>query len=100
LIDLGYGISIDDFGVRCSNFARLGSFPLETLKIDGSFIQNIDTNEHSHLVTESILLFAKKKKIKTVAEFVHSEAIFEIVKAMGVDYVQGYYLGEPKADLI
>lgn len=100
LIDLGYGISIDDFGVRCSNFARIGDIPLETIKIDGSFIKNIDTAEHSYLVTESILLFARKKNIKTVAEFVHSEAIFNIVKAMGVDYVQGYYLGEPKPELL
>jgi diguanylate cyclase (GGDEF)-like protein len=100
LIENGYKISIDDFGVQCSNFAQLGTIPLESIKIDGSFIKDIDTDENSRLVSESILLFAQKKNIETVAEFVHSENIYNIVKSMGVDYAQGYFLGEPKPELI
>ncbi|WP_455755601.1 EAL domain-containing protein [Sulfurimonas sp.] len=100
LIKFGYQISIDDFGVQCSNFAQLGTIPLESIKIDGSFIKNIDSNNNSRLVSESIVLFAQKKNINTVAEFVHSKIIYDIVKEMGVDYVQGYFFGEPKPELI
>lgn len=100
LISHGYQISIDDFGVQCSNFAQLGTIPLESIKIDGSFIKNIDSDENSRLVSESIYLFAKKKNIKTVAEFVHSETIYNIVKEMGIEYAQGYFLGEPSPKLM
>lgn len=97
---LGYGLSVDDFGTKCSNFAQLGSYKFESLKIDGKFIKDIDTNENSKIITESILFFTKKIGFNTVAEFVHSKEIYEIVKDLGVTYVQGYYFGEPKPDLI
>ncbi len=100
LQDLGYGIVIDDFGVQCSNFGQMGSMRLEALKIDGKFIKDIVTDEHSQNVTESIVFFAKKKHFPVVAEFVHSREVYEIVKSMGIEYAQGYYLGEPKPDLV
>jgi len=97
---LGYGIVIDDFGVQCSNFGQMGIMQLEALKIDGKFIRDIVTDEHAQNVTESIVFFAKKKKFPVIAEFVHSKEVYEVVKSMGVEYAQGYYLGEPKPDLI
>ena len=100
LTHLGYSLSIDDFGAECSNFSQLGKHRYESIKIDGSFIRDIDTNENSKIITESILFFTSKIGFKTVAEYVHSEEIFNIVKSMGVDYAQGYYFGEPKPDLI
>ena len=100
LSELGYGLSVDDFGTQCSNFAQLGSYQFESLKIDGKFIKDINTNEESKIITESILLFTSKIGFNTVAEFVHSEEIFEIVKELGVTYAQGYYFGEPKPELI
>ena len=95
-----YGLSVDDFGTQCSNFSQLGTYDFESLKIDGKFIKDIDTNEQSKIITESILFFTKKIGFNTVAEFVHSEKIFEIVKDLGVTYAQGYYFGEPKQELI
>jgi len=100
LIALGYRLCLDDFGVQCSNFAQLGNLDLDIVKIDGIYIKDIDVNKKSQVVTESILFFTSKIGVKTVAEFVHSPQVYEIVKAMGVDYAQGYFLGEPKPDLI
>lgn len=100
LINHGYQISIDDFGVQCSNFAQLGTIPLESIKIDGSFIKNLDIDENSLHVCESILLFANKRNIETVAEYVHSQTIYDIVKSLGINYAQGYLLGEPKPELV
>jgi diguanylate cyclase (GGDEF)-like protein len=100
LTELGYHLCLDDFGVQCSNFAQLGNLDLDIVKIDGIYIKDIDVNKKSQVVTESILFFTSKIGVKTVAEFVHSPQVYEIVKAMGVDYAQGYFLGEPKPDLI
>jgi diguanylate cyclase (GGDEF)-like protein len=96
----GYHLCLDDFGVQCSNFAQLGNLALDIVKIDGIYIKDIDVNKKSQVVTESILFFTHKIGVKTVAEFVHSAQVYEIVKSMGIDYAQGYFLGEPKPDLI
>lgn len=100
LTAMGYHLGLDDFGVQCSNFAQLGNLDLDIVKIDGTYIKDIDVNKKSQTVTETILFFTHKIGVKTVAEFVHSPQVYEIVKAMGVDYAQGYFLGEPKPDLI
>jgi len=98
--ELGYHLSIDDFGAQCSNFSQLGLHKYESIKIDGKFIKDIDENLQSQIITESILFFTGKVGFKTVAEFVHSKEIYEIIKSMGVDYAQGYYFGEPNPELI
>ena len=95
LTDLGYTLSIDDFGAECSNFSQLGKHNYESIKIDGAFIKDINTNKTSKIITESILFFTKKMSFKTVAEYVHSKEVYEVIKEMGVDYAQGYYFGEP-----
>jgi PAS domain S-box-containing protein len=93
---MGVKIAIDDFGSGYSNFSRLMQFEPDILKIDGSIIRNIDTNVYNKHIVDTIINFASKQKIKTVAEFVYNKEIFDIVKDMGVDYSQGYYIGEPK----
>lgn len=94
---LGCKIAIDDFGTGYSNFEYLLKLNVDFIKIDGSFIKNIDTCEQSLLITELIITFAKKQNIQTVAEFVHSKSVLEKVKKLGITYSQGYYLGEPKS---
>ena len=89
-------IAIDDFGSGYSNYERLLDFQPDILKIDGSLTKNILTDSYSLHVIESIIVFAKKQKIQTVAEYVSSEEIFNKIKELGIDYGQGYYLGEPK----
>lgn len=88
-------IAIDDFGTGYSNFAYLISLDIDTLKIDGSLVKNIDTNPSSRSIVRSIVGFAQELGIKTVAEFVGSESVYHIIKEIGVDFAQGYYLSEP-----
>lgn len=89
-------IAIDDFGSGYSNYERLLEFQPDILKIDGSLIKNITTDTYSHHVVESIIVFAKKQNIKTIAEFVSNEEILQKIKDLGIDYAQGYHLEEPK----
>ena len=93
-------IAIDDFGAGYSNFERLLDFEPDILKIDGSIVKNIAKDTYSRNVVETIVTFAKKQKIITIAEFVENEEIFNILYDLGVDYSQGYYFGEPKNILI
>ncbi|AXH15258.1 hypothetical protein CP985_07815 [Malaciobacter mytili LMG 24559] len=95
--DLGCKIAIDDFGTGYSNFDYLMKLNVDFVKIDGSMIKYINQDLNAKIVTELIVSFTKKLNIKTIAEFVHSKEIHEIVTDMGIDYSQGFYLGEPKA---
>jgi len=92
---MGVKIAIDDFGAGYSNFERLLDYQPDILKIDGSLVKNIDTNSLSLHLVETITTFAKKQNIKTIAEFVENEKIFNILNKLGVDYSQGYYFGKP-----
>ncbi len=91
----GAKIAIDDFGSGYANFKHIIHIECDYLKIDGSLIKELDTDREARLMVETIIIFAKKLGKKTVAEFVHSEKIFKIVKELGIDYAQGYYLGIP-----
>jgi PAS domain S-box-containing protein len=93
---LGVQIAIDDFGAGYSNFERLLEFDPDILKIDGSLVKNIVNDTYSRNVVETIVTFAKKQNIITIAEYVENEEIFNILNDLGVDYSQGYYFGEPK----
>jgi len=102
LIDLhqaGLLIAIDDFGAHCSNFSQLTDLPIDVIKIDGSFIENLPHDNHSMVVTKTITGFAHELNIPVVAEYVHSQEVLEAAQQMGIDYAQGFYLGEPQADL-
>ncbi len=89
-------ISIDDFGTGYSNFEYLMKLKVDYIKIDASMIRDIDTNQNSKLVTETIIDFAKKMHIKTVGEFIHSQNVYDVVRELGIDYSQGYFFGEPQ----
>jgi EAL domain-containing protein (putative c-di-GMP-specific phosphodiesterase class I) len=92
----GCQISIDDFGSGYSNFEKLLQLDIDVIKIDGSLIKHVDHNTHAELVVRTIVDFAKGAQLETVAEFVHSKAVLEKVRALDIDYAQGFYLGEPK----
>jgi len=97
--DFGCKIAIDDFGTGYSNFEYLVKLKVDYLKIDGSLIKNIDTDETSKVVVKNIVRFAHDLNIKTIAEFVENEYILEVVKELGIDYSQGYYFSEPKNEI-
>ncbi|MDD5052898.1 MAG: EAL domain-containing protein [Sulfuricurvum sp.] len=92
----GVQIAIDDFGTGYSNFAHILKLDVDILKIDGSLIRNLDTDTNTQTVVLAVTEFSKRLGIKIVAEFVHSEAVYNKCKEFGIDYLQGYYLGEPK----
>ena len=92
----GCGILIDDFGSGYSNFEKLLQLEIDTIKIDGTLIRDVDHNSHAELVVKTIVDFAKGAQLRTVAEFVHSAAVLERVKSLGIDFAQGYHLGEPR----
>ncbi len=89
-------IAIDDFGSGYSNFEYLMKLDIDFIKIDGSLIKNIDKDLNSHHITETISTFAKKINKKVVAEYVASEKIYDTLNKLDIDYLQGFYLGEPK----
>lgn len=97
---LGIKISIDDFGSGFANFEYLTKINADTLKIDGSLIKHLDTDKNSRIIVETIVSFANKLGIKTVAEYVHSKEILDIITEIGVDYAQGFYLGRPQKELL
>ena len=97
---LGCSIAMDDFGSGYSNFDRVLKLNIDSLKIDGSLIKDIDKNEKDYLIVSTIVDFAKKAGIVTVAEFVHSKEVLDRVKKLGIDRAQGFFLGKPSPDIL
>lgn len=91
----GAKVAIDDFGSGFSNFSYIIKLNPDFIKIDGSLIQNVDTSLNAQIIVKTIVDFSKKMGIKTVAEFVHSSTVLSMVKELGVDYSQGYYIDKP-----
>jgi len=96
--EYGCKIAIDDFGSGYSNFSYLSKLNVDYIKIDGSLIKNINDDENHLLTIESILFFAHKKGIKTIAEFVENESIFDKLNELAVDYSQGYLFSIPSSE--
>ncbi len=92
----GYGalIAIDDFGSGYSNFSHLLKFDADFIKIDGSIINNVETDDNAKMILSLIVAYAKMANIKTVAEYVSSKEIADIVTQAGVDLLQGYHFGK------
>jgi diguanylate cyclase (GGDEF)-like protein/PAS domain S-box-containing protein len=95
----GCKIAIDDFGSGYSNFEYLIKLQADYIKIDGSLIKNIVAQKESKVVVSTIVSFAKQMGIKTIAEFVENEEIFNAVKELGVDYSQGYHFQAPQRNI-
>lgn len=95
----GCKIAIDDFGSGFSSMENILKLKPEVIKIDGTLIKNLDTSQDAQIIVETIVRMSKGFLAKTVAEYVHSEKIKEIAIKLGVDYLQGFYLGEPRAKI-
>lgn len=89
------GLSIDDFGTGYSSLSYLQSLPLTTLKIDRSFIQNIETNQTNLEITSTIIELAKRLGLKVVAEGLEKEIHVEILRSLDCDYGQGFLFSRP-----
>lgn len=92
LKDLGCKIALDDFGSGYTSFAQLQALPVDSIKIDGSFVRNIIENKESRFFVGALKEFGDNFGLKTVAEFVESKEIADMLCEMGIDYLQGNYL--------
>ena len=90
----GFGIALDDFGTGLAAFEYLKRFPLDYLKIDGSFVRNLMTNPIDEEIILSTVRVAKRLKLRTIAEHVHNAAIYERLTDLGVSYLQGDFFGK------
>lgn len=97
---LGCRIAIDDFGTGYSNFAYLVKLEVDIIKIDGSLIKDIDTNETSAMVVETIVAFAQKMGYEVVAEFVDKASIQEKLLGLHVNFSQGYLFSQPSPSIL
>lgn len=91
----GVKFAIDDFGSGFSNFEYILEIEPDYLKIDGSLIKDMDKDARAYVLVEAIVRFSHKLGIKIIAEYVHSEVIFEMLKKLHVDEYQGFYFSEP-----
>lgn len=92
----GFRFALDDFGKGMSSFSYLQSLQVDFLKIDGSLVQNIDSNKIDFCMVEAINRIAQEMGIKTIAEFVKSQKVIDMLQLMGVNYVQGYGIHQPE----
>jgi diguanylate cyclase (GGDEF)-like protein/PAS domain S-box-containing protein len=95
LADLGVRIAIDDFGTGYSSLAYLKRFPVEILKIDQSFVYGIEHETENRAIVEAIVGMASSLDLRVVAEGVETPEQLKIVRDLGCDFAQGFYIGQP-----
>jgi Amt family ammonium transporter len=93
--EVGCKFALDDFGSGFSSFAYLRFLPVDYLKIDGAFIQNIHHDLVNQTMVRSMNDVAHAMGVETIAEFVESAEILDVLRRLGVDYAQGYHVGRP-----
>lgn len=93
--EYGCKIAIDDYGAGYSSMENVLKLQPDFIKIDGSLIKEIDNSTNSLAVVKSIITLAQELNIKTVAEYVHNEAVYNTLQSINIDYYQGYYTGRP-----
>jgi diguanylate cyclase (GGDEF)-like protein len=95
LRNLGCRVSLDDFGSGFSSFYYLKNLPVDCLKIDGGFVQDICNSTEDQHVVKAIVELAQGFGVTSTAEFVEDQATFEMLRSLGVTYAQGYHIARP-----
>lgn len=95
LQEYGIRVSLDDFGTGFSSLSYLKGLPIDTLKIDKSFIDSVVDDDSSRIITESMVSMVDKLGFETIAEGVESPEQYEYLKGIGCDVIQGYLMGRP-----
>jgi diguanylate cyclase (GGDEF)-like protein/PAS domain S-box-containing protein len=96
---LGCRFSLDDFGAGFASFGTLRRLPVDFVKIDGSFIRGLESDPTQRALVRAVRAMSRALGQRTIAEYVESEAALRLLRRMGVDYAQGYFVGEPVGDL-
>ncbi|MET0028909.1 MAG: EAL domain-containing protein [Candidatus Thiodiazotropha sp.] len=97
LREIGCRFALDDFGSGLSSFGYLKNLPIDYLKIDGMFIKDMQTNPMDRGMVEAIKTVADTMRLPTVAEFVESDEVVDILRQIGIDYGQGYGIAKPQS---
>ena len=92
---VGVQLSMDDFGTGYSSLSSLRDMPIDTLKIDKSFVDDINTGANGQAIIKAIMALAKQLGLKVVAEGVEEESQLDFLKQNGCETIQGYLLGRP-----
>lgn len=92
---LGVAIGIDDFGAGHTSFRHLRNFPIDIIKIDGAFVQNLAQSSDDRFFVRTLVDLAQHMGVAIVAEWVESEETARLLAEWGVDYLQGDYFGRP-----
>jgi EAL domain-containing protein (putative c-di-GMP-specific phosphodiesterase class I) len=95
LKEIGVSVSIDDFGTGYSSMSYLKQFPLDTLKIDQSFVRDLVENSPDAAIAKAIIALAQGLKLETIAEGVETQEQWDFLKSQGCDYIQGYFISKP-----
>jgi len=98
LKELGVRVSIDDFGAGYTSFRNLQMLHVDAVKIDGSYVKNLSESPENQVFVRTLVGLAKNFNIKTVAEWVGSDADAFLLQSFGVDYFQGFHFGEPEIE--
>ncbi len=93
---VGCKFSLDDFGAGMASFGYLKNLPVDFVKIDGSFIRNIQSDAISHSIVRAVTEIGHQLGLKVVAEWVGDEKTVRLLREIGVDYGQGFYLHQPE----
>ncbi len=99
LRDAGCTFAVDDFGTGYSSLSYLKRLPVQYIKIDGSFIKRLAVSRVDQSIVRAIADIARIMGKQTIAEFVGDEATKQVIREMGIDYAQGYLIGEPQPDI-
>jgi EAL domain-containing protein (putative c-di-GMP-specific phosphodiesterase class I) len=94
--DSGCKVALDDFGSGLSSYTYLKTLPVDFLKIDGSFVKDIEESEIDYAMVRSMNEVGHIMNIQTIAEYVENQNILDLLKEIGVDYAQGYHLSMPE----
>ena len=97
---LGVGLAIDDFGTGYSSLSYLPSLPFDALKIDRSFVRELDSRPQTRAMIHTLVALAREIGIRVIVEGVETPQQFRILQELGAEEVQGFLLGKPTADPI
>lgn len=94
--ELGCRVAIDDFGAGYSSFKNMRLLDVDMVKIDGSFVKDLPNSQDDRFLVQTLVDLARNFSMKTVAEWVGDEATAQLVEKTGVDFMQGFYFGQPQ----
>ena len=92
----GCRIALDDFGAGMSSFGYLKNLPVDSIKIDGSFVRDLGREPVSRIIIDAVTRIGHERQLQVLAEWVEEESVLSVLRELGVDYAQGFLLHRPE----